>query len=207
MSMISFPFTAKWLGHVQEFADTPWCCDAFDALFVGHGWATPSENGEPAVGWTDHWPLGDPADEVWHVVLGEYPRCADTRDRSVVCDDPKCHDDSFLVLPLAYSAIGVRDAGTGLPPSPEELWGTKLPSQAVLHPDAREEDFTALYDDAARLLRTRLGDPLPRPRPPHDPDRHVSWEHGKSLVTLFRGENLYNYSLDDWIGIDIRPVS
>ncbi|MFF4700464.1 hypothetical protein [Streptomyces chattanoogensis] len=194
MSMISFPLTDQWLDHVQEFADTPWCRDAFDEVFVRHGWAVPREDGGPAVGWMGPWPLGDPADEAWHLVLGAYPGCADTDDPGVACDEPRCHEESFLALPLAYFAEG-------------ESWGP-IPAQVVLDEDARDEDFTALYDEAARLLRTRLGDPLPRARLLLlDPgaDRQITWERGKSLVTLFLGENLFHYSVEDWIGIEVRP--
>ncbi|MFI9047393.1 hypothetical protein [Streptomyces sp. NPDC053427] len=208
MPMLSFPLTPQWLDHVLELADTPWCCDAFDAVFVRHGWAIPAEDDEVAVGWLDHWPLGDPAAGAWHVVLGEYPGCADTDDRGVACDDPECHENSFLVLPLAYAAIDATDAYTGLPVSQQEFCGGEPPSQAAYLQDARSEDFTARYDDAARMLRARLGDPLPvaGPLPPDEPDQRISWERGKSLITLFLGANWYNYAQDDWIGIDIRPM-
>lgn len=207
--MLSFPLTPSYLDDLLELADVPWCCDAFDAAFQRRGWARPATGGEPAVGWLDHWPLGAPDPLSWHVLLGEYPGCSKTDDRSVACDEPECHEDSFLAFPLAYAAIGLTGSGTGEPVDPRELWGDPLPSEGVYKARATREEFLACYDRAAHLLQARLGTPLPTPPPVQSdpPERQISWSRGKSLVSLFLVDNVYNYSQDDWVGIDIRPLS
>ncbi|CAM5312165.1 hypothetical protein SRIMM317S_04220 [Streptomyces rimosus subsp. rimosus] len=73
--------------------------------------------------------------------------------------------------------------------------------------DATQDDFLACYTDTERLLRARLGAPLPAapPVPSDEPERQTSWQRGNRLVSLFLDGNEANYGQDDWIGIDIRP--
>ncbi|WP_030680418.1 hypothetical protein [Streptomyces rimosus] len=207
MPMLSFALTPPFLDQLLELADVPWCRAAFDEEFRRRGWAGPDDGGETAVGWLDHWPLGEPGHS-WHVVLGEYPGCANSDDPRVACDEPACHEDSFIAFPLAYAAIDCVEAGTGLPIDPRHLWGDPLPAWATHQADATQDDFLARYADAERLLRVRLGTPLsaPPPVPSDEPERQTSWQRGNRLVSLFLDENGANYGQDDWIGIDIRPL-
>ncbi|MFH8404059.1 hypothetical protein ACH4FX_04665 [Streptomyces sp. NPDC018019] len=203
MSMLSFPLTPQYLDQLLDLADIPWCRSSFDDAFRRRGWARP----DAVVGWLDHWPIGEP-DRSWHLVLGEYPGCSNTDDPSVACDEPECHEDSFLAFPLAYAALDVTDAGSGTPVDPRQLWGDPLPSGATHTADAGQEEFFACYDVAERLLHARLGTPLPAapPVPSDEPERQTSWKRGNRQVSLFLDTNWANYGQDDWIGIDIRPL-
>ncbi|MEU5029941.1 hypothetical protein [Streptomyces milbemycinicus] len=83
--------------------------------------------------------------------------------------------------------------------------GTFL-GRADCRPGAPREDFQAEYERAARLLRERLGEPLPEGGvKPDDADQCLVWERGGSWVILLMGTEWISYGAYDQVAIEVRP--
>lgn len=208
MSMLSFPLTPAYLDHLLELADVPWCCDAFDAAFQRRGWARPATGGEPAVGWLDHWPLGDP-DRCPGTYCWANTRLLENRrpERRVRRTGmPRGLLPRFSAGLRGDRAHRFHDRGAG------------RPAGIVGRPAAlrRRVQGACHAGGIPRLLRPCRA---PAPGPAGHTACHAAGRavgpsgaadflgRGKRLVSLFLVDNVYNYSQDDWIGVDIRPLS
>lgn len=198
MAMTVRPLDSDLVDRMIELADLPWSLEAYEDAFVRNGWHATGEDGEAVIGWYEPWPIaGEEGVDDWWLVLGEWPGCRDGRE--VVCEHAECRTDCSVLMPFAYFAD---------PDDPEEWEREQGPflGRPDCRPDAPREDFQAEYERAARLLRERLGEPLPEGIvKPDDADQCLVWERGGSWVILLMGTEWISYGAYDQVAIEVRP--
>ncbi|MFD7504118.1 hypothetical protein [Streptomyces sp. NPDC059850] len=204
MAMMTQP-DGQWLDRALQFAGLTWTYPPYEALFVRNGWHLSGPDGEPVIHEMEIWPPpGEDHDEGWHLWIGNHPGCEED-GAEVACAHAACREDRGVLMPLAYSAFEVCEPdGTSLPP--EEVWEFGAFTGWRWRPEATEDDWASAYRAAEELLRTRLGEPVPRPPDEAlDAERGVVWAYGDSVVTLFEGPELLSDGQYDWICVEVSP--